>query len=188
MTTPRARETASSKNVRPWDIQDYERQFIATLGTLDRGDLSRLRRAAGLAIREARMDWTFYRWLPPGPHTTANEELYFLVATLYPFNPRSADGNLGASLRQWAHSLRTGHDSLDRRVVILLDSHLNGPRRKPEPGELGYRLRQTVKLLGGQEIGIDWVQLLHDVCHWNDPSKWVQKQWAREYFSSTPNI
>ena len=58
--------------------------FIDRLGKLDAGGRARLKRSAGRPLAEARDSLAlFYRLLPSGIHP-AQEEWYFLIATLYP--------------------------------------------------------------------------------------------------------
>jgi CRISPR system Cascade subunit CasB len=74
-------------------------------------------------------------------------------------------------------------DSVDKRMVVLLESDFNLiDGYKPGGGELAYRLRQCVKLANSHEIGVDWLQLLKDLQSWQYPEKRVQKAWARSYF------
>jgi CRISPR system Cascade subunit CasB len=65
---------------------------------------------------------------------------------------------------------------MDKRFEVLLDA---------DRGQLPYRLRQAVKFLksGEQKIGVNWEQLLKDLLQWQHPSRFIQKQWAREYFA-----
>ena len=68
-------------------------------------------------------------------------------------------------------------------MATLIDSDLDLiDGHKPGGGELAYRLRQTVKLANGHEVGVDWLQLLKDLERWQYPEKRVQKAWARSYF------
>lgn len=152
----------------------------------DRGAMAVLRRNAGLSIAESQgaLD-VFYRLLPFD--IKYDEEFYFLIATLYPLNPQNVyEGNLGdamATLRQ-----KRGNTALDRRMAILLDAQTERlPSGVVIPGELGFRLRQTVKLLASAEVRVNWHDLLRNVLNWNHPEKWVQKSWARAYFG-TRNI
>lgn len=145
------------------------------------GDLSILRRNAGRSIGESRGAIAlFYRLLPA--RLGSREEIYFLVATLFPWNMRpAADGNFGTSMAQLRRKIDS--ESIDRRMAILLDADydtLDG--RNMRPGELGFRLRQAVKLLASHEIRVNWRRLLVDLLNWSHPERWVQKSWAREYF------
>lgn len=146
------------------------------------GELAILRRNAGLSLAESRGALgIFYRLLPV--NTGYTEEIYFLVATLYPHNTKSIEGeNLGGALAKL--KAIDGSEALDRRVAILLDSGFERGSNRLRPGELGFRLRQTIKLLASKEIGVDWQCLLQDLLRWDHPDRWVQKQWARAYFGA----
>ncbi|MGE5583586.1 MAG: type I-E CRISPR-associated protein Cse2/CasB [Bacillota bacterium] len=157
-------------------------RFIDQLQKLNRGELARLRRNAGNCIAESRQcAGIFYRILSPEIMASREEELYFLVATLYGLNKYSFQGDFGKTLK--GVQAVTKSKNLDRRVTILLDSQfdvIDGFRIGC--GEVAYRLRQLVRLAEGHQIGVDWTRLLYDLTKWNAPEKWVQKQWARSYF------
>lgn len=163
-------------------------RFISQLEELvrtgGRGSLAVLRRNAGRSLAESRGAVAlFYRMLPMrlGPR----EEIYFLVATLFPWNDLpSLGGNLGHSMALLRS--KTGSEALDRRMTVLLDADFDdSPSGALQPGELGFRLRQTVKLLASHDIGVDWRRLLEDLLSWSHPERWVQKNWARAYFGRT---
>ncbi|MFZ5824075.1 MAG: type I-E CRISPR-associated protein Cse2/CasB [Bacillota bacterium] len=151
--------------------------FLANLKELDRGALAVLRRSAGLRIAEARSAMgLFYRMLPPV--RPGDEEIYFLVATLFPLNDQEFTGDFGATMRAVKRAL--DRDSIDRRMAILLDSEFE--RGSRSGGELPYRLRQAVQLAAGARVGVDWARLLEDLLQWNREGRPVQKRWARSYF------
>lgn len=163
-------------------------RFITTLKELDRGDLAVLRRNAGMSMSESRGALgLFYSLLPAnlGP----SEEIYFLVATLFPWNQREGgEGDFGRSMA--IVRSRGASESLDRRMTILLDADFDWvDHTRFRPGELGFRLRQSVKLMASKEVAVDWQTLLRHLLQWSNPEKWVQKEWARSYFgvSLDPN-
>jgi len=72
--------------------------FIARLEALDAGDRARLKRNAGKTLAEAHDALgLFYRLLPKGV-PAYQEEVYFLVATLFPLADGGAENDLGMSL------------------------------------------------------------------------------------------
>lgn len=147
------------------------KEFLQRLSALDAGDKARLKRDAGKTIAEAQSIGLFYRLLPFGL-TLAQEETYFLVATLYPLAEGGGNGNLGASLRGARNP--QNERGLNRRVEILLDS---------DATQLPFRLRQAIRFLKSNDVRVNWQQLLEDLLKWNRPSHIVQKQWARAYFA-----
>ena len=135
-------------------------------------------RDAGKELSEAHSIGLFYRLLPYGL-SSSQEDTYFLVATLYPLADNSNAKNFGASLkvlRQGKTRRKEPTKSMDKRFEVLLDT---------DKGQLSYRLRQAIKFLksGEQKIGVNWAQLLKDLLDWQRPGRYVQKQWAREYFA-----
>lgn len=156
--------------------------FVERLSKLERGARATLRRNAGRTIAEANgAVGLFYRLLPPQLAGGRDEELYFLVATLYGLNDLPHRGDFGSTLR--AVRALTQSESIDRRMAILLDSEfgvVEGVR--PGGGETAYRLRQCVKLAAGRGVGIDWPRLLADLPWWSHPERRVRKEWARSYY------
>lgn len=146
--------------------------FIQKLSVLDAGDRARLKRNAGKPLAESRNVLTlFYHLLPTGlPHQ--QEELYFLVATLYPVAEGGGSGDFGSALRN--ARVVSNSQGLDRRVEILLDSDLS---------QLPFRLRQAVHFLQSNRVRLNWPALLADLLYWSHPERFVQQRWAKSYFA-----
>jgi CRISPR system Cascade subunit CasB len=171
--------------------QEDAGKFVAELADLrkkDRGRMAELRRNAGETLPGRGTSW-FYAYLY-SPHRQRYGEIYFLVATLFDLNRRGLrhPGDFGLILRQAVSS--ASEEGMKRRFRILLDATFD---RIYDPfneavswqdggGELAYRLRQMVKLLASKNLGVDWAELLVDLCRWSHPEKRVQKKWARSYF------
>ena len=167
----------------PADIQAFVGRLTAVE---DRGDLARLRRAAGRPLSQAGQALgLFYRLVPSG--VSRDEEIYFLVATLYPLNPptrgHETKGDFGTTMAALRKKVDLG--ALDRRMAILLDSDFDRIDGKPGGGSLSYRLRHLIKYAEAQAVGVDWGRLLADLVRWTDPERRVQKRWARSYYQGT---
>lgn len=147
--------------------------FISRLGKLDAGERAKFKRDAGKTLAEASSIGLFYRLLPYGL-TPTQEEIYFLLATLYPIAEGGGSGNLGASLHRARDPKPSKNKGLDRRVEILLDA---------DATQLSFRLRQAIKFLKSKRVRVQWTLLLNDLLKWNSPYRSVQKQWARAYFA-----
>jgi CRISPR system Cascade subunit CasB len=147
--------------------------FIANLQRLDAGDRARLKRSAGRPLDEATQCLgLFYRLLPYGGVAPAQEPTYWLVAVLFPLTDATNHGGFGDALRR-ARSPRY-RKGLDRRVEALLDS---------DPAQLPHRLAQVVRFLHSQRVPVNWRSLLEDLLQWERPNRFIQKKWARAYFS-----
>ena len=161
-------------------------EFIGRLEELGhrdtaRADLARLRRCAGRPLSECPEAFQlFYRLLPyPLRGRDRDEELYFLVATLFALNPRSSSArDFGATMAALAVSRGAGREGIDRRMAVLLDAPLE---------DLGFRLRQLVTLAASSDIGVNWRTLLGDLLWWDHPARRVQRRWARSYFGGGPS-
>lgn len=148
--------------------------FIDRLTKLDPGSKAQLKRSAGQSLREARhCTGLFYRILPYGVPVW-QEEIYFLVATLYPLADAAKEGDLGASLQRARQA--SNSKGMDRRVEILLDADAN---------QLPFRLRQAIRYLKASEVRVNWSSLLEDLLDWAKPGRRVQQRWARAYFADT---
>ena len=138
----------------------------------------------GLFYKKLLYDHTLRQW---------QEDAYFLIATLYPFEkqakqtPDSSDAeptqrpkNFGASLGQIRRRLasnKEGVAGLDNRFERLLDA---------DEQQLSFYLRREVQFLTNADGRIDWANLLNDLLKWHYPSRYVQRHWARAYFTTQP--
>jgi CRISPR system Cascade subunit CasB len=147
--------------------------FINKLRQLEPGERAQLKRSAGETLANSRQVMgLFYRLLPYGV-STFQEEMFFLVATLFPFTEECSAGDFGASLRR-ARVDEKNSKGLDKRVENLLDADM---------GQLPFRLRRSVQFLHSQRIRVNWIGLLDDLLWWSHPDRKVQQRWARSYFS-----
>ncbi len=111
-------------------------------------------------------------------------DVYYLVAALFGAHPMGAQrGNFGDTCRR-AHGLRRtdggagddeGVDSLERRFVAMLNAH---------PDDLQWHLRHAVELASGEEVPVNWAELLYDLSYWSHPDRFVQRKWANSYWRS----
>lgn len=157
------------------ELNEKIEKFLLNLSTLDAGGKARLKRDAGKPLAEAQSLGLFYRLLPYGL-SAAQEETFFLIATLYPLADKRDKGNFGDSLHSARDPDPKKNKGLDRRVEILLDS---------DTAQLSFRLRQAVRFLKSKQVALNWQQLLEDLLRWNYTNRTVQKQWARAYFGTS---
>jgi CRISPR system Cascade subunit CasB len=66
-----------------------------------------------------------------------------------------------------------GSASVERRFTALLDCHAD---------ELPGHLRHAVSLLKSKGVPVDWRVLLADVQWWGHGDRFVQREWAREFW------
>jgi len=171
---------SASRSPRQACLEEAE-AFVQRVKSLSRGELAGLKRNAGSTLAEARGTPWFYRLLEG--EGWKNQEIYFLVATLIGLNPLTLRGDFGQTMRV----LRDRHspESVERRFRILLDAEFDTVDRQPAGGEFAYRLRQLVKLAASKEVGVDWPQLLVDLCCWRAANKPVQRRWAKSFYRSS---
>ncbi len=143
------------------------------LAKLDPGNRARLKRSAGKSLGEARDALGLFYALLPRNVPVQQEEMYFLVSTLYPLADGGGAGDLGAALLR--ARLSKNAPGLDRRVEFLLDA---------DDIQLPFRLRQAVQFLRSNRIRVNWSSLLQDLLYWSHPDRFVQRRWARSYFGA----
>lgn len=176
----------------PQKARTVEEAFFSRLGELGRGDLAILRRNAGNTLGQSRDALgLFYRLLPPALSGTYDEEVFFLAATLFAVNPTHGEGDFGAAMKAvdrarggGSHAPDSAETPVDRRMRVLLDSQFERVDGRPGGGEIAYRLRQCVRLAASVGVGFDGPLLLRDLRRWEHPDRYVQKRWARSYFSA----
>lgn len=148
--------------------------FLQRLQRLQPAERARLKRAAWRLPGEARADalGLFYSLLPT--NTPSHEQdVYFLVASLYPLVDDGGSGDFGVSLRRARNPKNA--NGLDRRVISLLDA---------DEVQLTYRLRQALHFLESNRVRVNWPGLLADLLAWNYPNRPVQRRWAQSYFQA----
>jgi CRISPR system Cascade subunit CasB len=152
--------------------------FVDYLETLrerdDRGALADLRRGLGEPPGTAP---SMYRYvvpfLPKDPPSWV-ERAYFMVAALFAYHPKPGGrGNMGKHFAA-ARDPQGDDAALERRFTALLAAHQD---------DLDFYLRQAVSFLRSKEIPIDWHRLIRDIQNWGHPEGYVQKAWARAFWS-----
>ncbi len=113
------------------------------------------------------------------PKSVEDQELYFLVASLFALHPAPAPRgrSLGAVLRMiaTARTTRAGtrRKSIENRFVHLLQA---------DTEEVRGMLRQVVSLAKSEGVGIDYHRLLSDLHQWEHPTGFVQHGWASDFW------
>lgn len=150
----------------------------------DRASLSILRKTiSGEGSRTLAFFPVLGHALPKGLNPWKEAD-YIQVAGLFamhvdPENPMlSFQGSLGESFRRLRQEVSTEPVGLDKRFSNLIES---------DAEDLPTRLRHAVSLLKAKSIPIDWPKLLKDLHAWNHPDRYVQKNWAREYWRALAN-
>mgnify|MGYP001178292856 CR=1 FL=1 len=149
----------------------------------DRGALAALRRGLGKRPGEAAEMFPYV--VPYLPEDRWAQDWFFVVASLFAVHPLSwqaegntRDTNFGASFRRLREAKgQEEGDSLENRFVALLDSR----------GEdLPHHLRRAIGLMKGEEIPVNWYRLLIDLTYWDHPDRFVQRQWAEQFWRRQP--
>lgn len=140
----------------------------------DRAALAHLCRGLGSAgYALARVGWLF-RGVPDDRDGRALDAAV-LVAGLFAWVkgecPHAPGVNFG---RAFAAGLTDDQRAQrEKRFTALLDA---------DRPDLPYRLRQAVTLARG--AGLDWALLARQVHAWDHPGRWVQREWARGFWSA----
>lgn len=146
--------------------------FITSLAELEPQDLAQLKRCAGRSLAESRLRWRLAYTVLPYGLPERQEDIFFMVATLYALAPSQGKANLGAALRH----ARTERNRvmLDRNMERLL---------KADGSQLTYLLRRLIPMLASAGLTLEWSEFLKDILHWSYQGQLVQRKWARSYFS-----
>lgn len=146
----------------------------------NRGALAALRRGLGQPPGTVAAMYPYVvPWLPADARPW-QEDVYYLVASLFSLHPApGGSGNLGDSYRRAAAkepATPAGEERIsptERRFTVLLAAH---------PDDLPDRLRQAIGFLASKDVPVDWRQLFQDLPYWGDPSRRVQRDWARAFW------
>jgi CRISPR system Cascade subunit CasB len=146
----------------------------------NRAVLAHLRRGVDrpLDYSLGRVGWLFRR----APDDAIEEAV--LVAGLFAWVkgdcPQRQKVNIGAAFG--ANLTLEKKQKREKRFIDLLDT---------DADELPYKLRQVVTLIARDGVGLDWEMLIQHLGHWEHPQRWVQKEWARAFWTASepePNI
>jgi CRISPR system Cascade subunit CasB len=112
-------------------------------------------------------------YIPEADNRTGRDWPYFLVGSLFALHPveSGAAGDLGWTFRQMSDNPSSEH-----RFQALLDAHVD---------ELHVHVRHAVSLARSakRSVSVDYALLLGHLRHWTHPDRWVQRRWARSYWS-----
>jgi len=110
-------------------------------------------------------------FIPEADSGAARSWPYFVVASLFASHP-----NQGEAEKSVAAAVRGLKDSPSRdgRFRALLNAHVD---------EVGDHLRHAVNQLASSGITFDWATLLRDLRGWGHPEQFVQRRWARDFWS-----
>jgi CRISPR type I-E-associated protein CasB/Cse2 len=157
-----------------WDVNLVgELTRLAAPDNPNRAGLAQLRRGLGEAPAYvlARVGWLF-RAVPDAQlgHALVAAGLFAWVKGVCP----QRDGiNFGAAFGSGLS--QDDKAARERRFIDLLDT---------PAGELPYKLRQAVTLIGRTGVGLDWVMLMNDLRRWEYDDRRVQKDWARGFWGA----
>lgn len=159
---------------------DKQQAFVAYLCRLaaeqDRAALAALRRGLG---KSPGTTPEMFRYVEPCAADDYRGDDYYLVGALFALHTKNTtEGNLGTTFATIAkQGNHQKDDSLEQRFVGLLNAH-----RDALPGHL----RHAVSLARSNDVPINWLELLKSVGSWSHDSRFVQRQWAREYWGHAP--
>jgi CRISPR type I-E-associated protein CasB/Cse2 len=115
----------------------------------------------------ARAGWLFARV----PHWALDSAL--LTAGLFAWVKGNCPQEKGVNFGTAFGANADAKEQRQKRFIDLLDT---------DAEELPYKLRQAITLIEGTPL--DWVLLLKHLNHWDHADRWVQKDWARGFWSN----
>ena len=142
----------------------------------DRAALAHLRRGLGDSpdYTLARVGWLF-RGVPEEDDRALDAAI--LVAGLFAWVKGDCEQKDNVNFGEAFGTKLTdeGKKQREKRFVDLLDT---------DGDDLPYKLRQAVTLIARDSIGLDWALLARQLMQWTHPDRWVQKEWARGFWSN----
>jgi CRISPR system Cascade subunit CasB len=161
-------------------MKQEEHPFVTYLERLhqdkDRAALAKLRRGLGKRMGSPEM----YPYVVPFlPENERAREHHFLVASLFAMHPDPAPPgqSMGAVFR--AIRRETESESIEKRFVNLLSA---------DGEDVGKYLRQAISLARSKGVAINYHRLLYDLRFWDHPDRFVQLQWAKDYWGFEKQI
>ncbi|MBE2279581.1 MAG: type I-E CRISPR-associated protein Cse2/CasB [Ignavibacteriaceae bacterium] len=113
-----------------------------------------------------------YKYLIPIIPWKTNQYPWFLTASLYGLHPVDTNkGNIGTSFRELKKI--TQSESIDLRFNSLLQCKLE---------DLYYHLRNAVSLFSSAGVPVNYKELLKSLLNWENDSRFVQINWAKEFW------
>lgn len=156
-----------------------ERIVIPTLTTAQRAIL---KRCVGKPLAEAgRAMGIMYASIPADVERW-QEEQYFMILCMSCLWKEEERGEVHP-MEECLRRIRLT-DSLDRRVLALLDIDLDG-----NGNLLNTKLSRLVRQIhsSAERISPDFPQLYEDLLQWDNDNRIIQKKWARVYFKNLVN-
>lgn len=104
------------------------------------------------------------------------ENACFQVACLFALHIEHSTevGNFGVSLKKLRLQDSSATNSLDLRMNGILSTDVE---------DLYQVLRPVVMRLKNAKVAINFEQLLKDFCNWNSDRQFVQRNWAKAYYT-----
>jgi CRISPR system Cascade subunit CasB len=118
-----------------------------------------------------------YRFITPYAGATEwreREDAMFIVGSLFGLYPRHS-ASAGSPLKA-LRSLDINRASIEKRVLALLNAGQE---------EIPTHLRHVVHLLASsdRQPAINYETLLRQLRSWDHPDRWVQRNWARDWWA-----
>jgi CRISPR type I-E-associated protein CasB/Cse2 len=145
--------------------------FLQRIAELDKSHRIALRRAAGTMLinAEGKAFTAFYKAYPP---REKEDQCFFAACLQCLWQPDDLKGAIPLE-KALAKMNEKDENAFLKRLTTLLDLKWD------EDGYLAIKLYRLVRFCKAKGLIIDCEKLLHDLFHWNDTSRLVQKKWAR---------
>ncbi len=104
------------------------------------------------------------------------EDAYYILASLFAMHPKHDDSinSLGDTFRRISRNTPDS-EGPERRFIALLNAHSD---------DLPSHLRHAVSLAKSQDVPINYERLLDDFIAWDYEFRKVQKNWARDFWTT----
>ncbi len=144
-----------------------------------RAALAALRRGLGKAPGAATEMLPYIVPILPENAYGWREQACYLVASLFalyrPERGEQVEPNFGVAYLRLIEATKS--DSTERRFLALLDAP-----RDSLPDHLRHAIGQMAAT--NRRIPIDWRSLLKDILSWDADDRWVQRKWAKGFYTA----
>jgi len=156
--------------------QEKIKEYLKNLEKLGNGEKAALKRSIGQTLSNADGNAlsAFYKAMPYDSYAK-QENAFFLIGTFVCYWKDIDDSKL--SFVECLRKIRDESDSLDRKVIALLDTDFS----EQEDYFVG-KLSRLIRMIKQKGYKPDFNELLNDLLLWNLENRSIQRKWARAYF------
>lgn len=153
-------------------------EFLRRICLLSKGDQTALRRSLGQTLENSsgNAQAAFYK-----VYFSGNEPAAFFAATAVCYLGLEKEGENGKGNMGQALKLLKKDDSagIDRKLAAILDVRID-----VQPDYFSAKIGRIIRMLKQKECIPNYTRLIADITNWDHDSHFVQRKWAKDYYST----